>query len=258
MTYLYISPIILFPNILTKADKLKIDYSFDDGSLLLPMEVRSYIVEEGKWSDWVNFDNNTIPNVPLSCGYQVRFYLQATTWNTDLKIEDYMCCYLDWKDDMNEPNTTNIVTITDHMTTGPDDATGIYISRIIDFGCKTSISMDLFDSKYNDDCQLYIAVHDTNPDLLLLENIKWSNITSSKDAVITGRYLRYKIEIPSGEKVYWLHKKFVTKETHEILPYVKGISMSGTYEPTDIVTNFINNTYYILNKKGGIKNYQQY
>ena len=250
MTYLYISPIILFPNILTKADKLKIDYSFDDGSLLLPMEVRSYIVEEGKWSDWVNFDNNTIPNVPLSCGYQVRFYLQATTWNTDLKIEDYMCCYLDWKDDMNEPNTTNIVTITDHMTTGPDDATGIYISRIIDFGCKTSISMDLFDSKYNDDCQLYIAVHDTNPDLLLLENIKWSNITSSKDAVITGRYLRYKIEIPSGEKVYWLHKKFVTKETHEILPYVKGISMSGTYEPTDIVTNFINTESFTIPTDG--------
>lgn len=239
-TYLYTSPIILFPNTLTEAGKLKIDYFFDDGSKLLQMEVRSYITEEGKWSDWVNFDNDTIPNVPLSCGYQVRFYMQATTWNTDLTIEDYMCCYLDWKDDMNESNTTNIVTITDHMTTGPDDATGIYVSRIIDFGCETSISMDLFDSKYKSDCQLYIAVQDTNPDLLLLENIKWSNITNAKDTVLKGRYLRYKIEIPSGEKVYWLHKYFVTKETHEILPYLTGISMTGIYEPKDIVTNFIN------------------
>ena len=239
-TYLYTSPIILFPNTLTEAGKLKVDYFFDDGSKLLQMEVRSYITEEGKWSDWVNFDNDTIPNVPLSCGYQVRFYMQATTWNTDLTIEDYMCCYLDWKDDMNESNTTNIVTITDHMTTGPDDATGIYISRIIDFGCETSISMDLFDSKYKSDCQLYIAVQDTNPDLLLLENIKWSNITNAKDSVFNGRYLRYKIEIPSGEKVYWLHKYFVTKETHEILPYLTGISMTGVYEPKDIVTNFIN------------------
>lgn len=239
-TYLYTSPIILFSNTLTEAGKLKVDYFFDDGSKLLQMEVRSYITEEGKWSDWVNFDNDTIPNVPLSCGYQVRFYMQATTWNTDLTIEDYMCCYLDWKDDMNESNTTNIVTITDHMTTGPDDATGIYISRIIDFGCETSISMDLFDSKYKSDCQLYIAVQNTNPDLLLLENIKWSNITNAKDSVFNGRYLRYKIEIPSGEKVYWLHKYFVTKETHEILPYLTGISMTGVYEPKDIVTNFIN------------------
>lgn len=239
-TYLYTSPIILFPNTLTEAGKLKVDYFFDDGSKLLQMEVRSYITEEGKWSDWVNFDNDTIPNVPLSCGYQVRFYMQATTWNTDLTIEDYMCCYLDWKDDMNESNTTNIVTITDHMTTGPDDATGIYVSRIIDFECETSISMDLFDSKYKSDCQLYIAVQDTNPDLLLLENIKWSNITNAKDTVLKGRYLRYKIEIPSGEKVYWLHKYFVTKETHEILPYLTGISMTGVYEPKDIVTNFIN------------------
>lgn len=239
-TYLYTSPIILFPNTLTEAGKLKVDYFFDDGSKLLQMEVRSYITEEGKWSDWVNFDNDTIPNVPLSCGYQVRFYMQATTWNTDLTVEDYMCCYLDWKDDMNESNTTNIVTITDHMTTGPDDATGIYISRIIDFGCETSISMDLFDSKYKSDCQLYIAVQDTNPDLLLLENIKWSNITNAKDSIFNGRYLRYKIEIPSGEKVYWLHKYFVTKETHEILPYLTGISMTGVYEPKDIVTNFIN------------------
>lgn len=239
-TYLYTSPIILFPNTLTEAGKLKVDYFFDDGSKLLQMEVRSYITEEGKWSDWVNFDNDTIPNIPLSCGYQVRFYMQATTWNTDLTIEDYMCCYLDWKDDMNESNTTNIVTITDHMTTGPDDATGIYVSRIIDFGCETSISMDLFDSKYKSDCQLYIAVQGTNPDLLLLENIKWSNITNAKDTVLKGRYLRYKIEIPSGEKVYWLHKYFVTKETHEILPYLTGISMTGVYEPKDIVTNFIN------------------
>lgn len=239
-TYLYTSPIILFPNTLTEAGKLKVNYFFDDGSMLLQMEVRSYITEEGKWSDWVNFDNDTIPNVPLSCGYQVRFYMQATTWNTDITIEDYMCCYLDWKDDMNESNTTNIVTITDHMTTGPDDATGIYISRIIDFGCETSISMDLFDSKYKSDCQLYIAVQDTNPDLLLLENIKWSNITNAKDSVFKGRYLRYKIEIPSGEKVYWLHKYFITKETHEILPYLTGISMTGVYEPSDVVTNFIN------------------
>lgn len=241
-TYLYTSPIILFPNGLTEAGKLKVDYFFDDGSQLLLMEVRSYDVETGKWSDWVNFDNDTIPNVPLSCGYQVRFYLQATTWNNDLTVEDYMCCYLDWKDDMNESNTTNIVTITDHMTTGPNDAAGTYVSRIIDFGCETSIAMNLFDSKYNSDCQLYIAVHNTNPDLLLLENIKWVNITKMdiQNQDFKGRYLRYKIEVPAGEKVYWLHKYFVTKETHEILPYVTGISMTGSYEPSDIVTNFIN------------------
>ena len=245
LTYRYTSPVILFPNILTEAGKLKVDYSFDDDSKLLVIEVRSYIVEEGKWSEWKSFTNNTVPNVPLSCGYQVRFYMQATTWDTDITVEDYMCCYLDWKDDMEKASTTNIVTITDHMTTGPDEAAGIYISRIIDFGCKTEIDLSIFDSKYEKDCQLYIGVHDTDPSLLLIENIEWTNITYNHDVgveskVFTGRYLRYKIEIPCGEKVYWLHKKFITKKTDKILPYLTGISMTGVYKPTDIVTNFIN------------------
>ena len=38
------------------------------------------------------------------------FDMEATTWENDMTIEDYMCCYLDWKDDMDANNTTNIVT----------------------------------------------------------------------------------------------------------------------------------------------------
>lgn len=250
LTYVYYSPILLFNNVLTEAGTLKVDYYFEDGSEYLPMEVRSYNIEEGKWSEWVSFENNTIPNVPLSCGYQVRFNLQASVQNNKLLIEDYMCCYLDWKEDMNESNTTNIVTITDHMTTGPDEAQGIYVSKVIDLGCETELALDLFESNYNEHVQLYIGYTSNNPDVLLLENITWYNITNAEDASFKARYFRYKIVIPAGEKVYWLHKKIQTLETHELLPYVTGISMTGTYTPSDIVTNFINTEAFEIPKDG--------
>ena len=250
LTYQYVSPVILFENILTTAGVLKVNYTFDDGSTYLPMEVRSYNIEEGKWSNWVSFTNNTVPNVPLSCAYQVRFDLQATVQNSEMSLEDYMCCYLDWKEDMNEANTVNIVTITDHMTTGPDNAQGIYVSNVIDFGCETELMLDLFESNYKEHVQLYISYTSSNPDILLLENITWHNISQAKDTAFKARYFRYKIVIPAGEKVYWLHKKIQTLETHELLPYVNGVSMTGVYAPTDIVTNFINTEAFEIPKDG--------
>ena len=250
LAYVYYSPIILFDNILTEAGALKVDYFFEDGSNFLPMEIRSYNVEEGLWSEWAPFVNDTIPTVPLSCAYQVRFTLQASVQNNELTLEDYMCCYLDWKDDMNEANTTNIVTITDHMTTGPDKGKGEYVSRIIDYGCETELMLDIFESYYKDHIQIYLGYSSNNKDTLLLENITWKNITASKGTAFKGRYFRYKIVIPEGEKLYWLHKKVNTLETHELLPYVTGISMTGTYAPTDVVTNFINTESFEIPKDG--------
>ena len=252
LTYTYMSPIILFDNVLTEAGPLKVDYFFDDGSEYLPMEVRSYIIGEGVWSDWHSFTNNTVPNVPLSCAYQVRFNLQASIQNTEKNLEDYMCCYLDWKEDMNTANTTNIVTITDHMTTGPYDSQGVYVSKVFDYGCQTELSLDIFESKYKERAKLYIAYTANNPDVLLLENITWYDISNIKDTAFKARYFRYKIVIPSGEKVYWLHKKIKTLETHELLPYVTGISMTGTFTPSDVVTNFINTEAFEVLKDGNL------
>ncbi len=252
LAYTYYSPIILFENILTEAGVLSVNYFFEDGSSTLTMAVRSYNVEEGKWSDWTAFTNNSIPNVPLSCAYQIKFNLQASVQQNELFLEDYMCCYLDWQDDMDEANTTNIVTITDHMLAGPDKGDGTYISRIIDFGCETTLSLDIFDSQYKNKVQLYIGYTLNTPDNLLLENIRWTNITELKDAEFKGRYFRYKIVIPYGEKLYWLHKKIQTFETKEMLPYITGFSMTGTYAPSDVVTNFINTEAFTIPKDGNL------
>lgn len=248
VSYIYYSPIIMFRNVLTDAGKLVVDYNFDDGSSYLPMEVRSYNIEEGKWSDWQNFVNNTVPAVPLSSAYQVRFTLQASVQNSSLFLEDYMCCYLDWKDDMNEANTVNIVTITDHMTVGPDEAPGTYISRIIDYGCVSELMLDIFESGYHDYIQLSIAFSNNNPDSLLIENCVWTTCIANQ--AYKGRYFRYKIVIPYGEKLYWLHKRIQTLETHEILPFVTGISMTGTYSPKDVTQNFINTEAFEIPKDG--------
>ena len=248
--YMYYTPIITFPNKLTTADRFNVTYSIEDGSTYLPMEIRSYDLENGKWGEWTTFVNNTVPNVPLSHAYQARFMLQASTTNKDLEIEDYLCCYLDWKDDMNEENTVNIVTITDYMTTGPYKNEGIFISKIIDYGCVTDIQLDIFQSHYKKYIQLYIATSDKNEENLLLENINWINISNSSNSVFSGRFIRYKIVIPEGEKLYWLYKKIITQKTDVILPYVSSVSMSGTYEPKDIVVNFINTESFEIPKDG--------
>lgn len=252
LAYTYYSPIILFANTLTEAGPLNVTYFFEDGTSTLSMEIRSYNTEEGKWSDWMAFSNGSVPAVPLSCAYQVKFNLQASVQQNELLLEDYMCCYLDWQDDMDEPNTINIVTITDHMTTGPDKGDGIYISKIIDFGCETSLMLDLFDTQYKGKAQLFIGYTMNTPDNLLLENIKWTNITDLKDVSFKSRYFRYKIVIPDGEKVYWLHKKMQTYETHELLPYITDISMTGVYAPRDVVTNFINTEAFTIPKDGNM------
>ena len=249
-TFLYVSPLIMFPNVLTEAGRLKVDYYFEDGSLYLPMEIRSYDVDLGEWSEWTPFVNNSVPTTPLSAAYQVRFYLQASVTNEEKVIEDYLCCYLDWKDDGNEPNITNIVTITDHMTTGPDDAEGIYISKIIDYGCQSTLQLDMFDSQYKERVQLFVAYEVSNKDKMLLENINWINITDNPEQEFTGRYFRYKIVIPSGEKLYWLHKRINTLETTALLPYVTGISMTGKYQPSDVVTSFINTEAFTIPTDG--------
>lgn len=247
---MYYSPIIHFPNKLTTAGFLRVDYFFEDGSTVLPMEVRSYDLSTGQWSNWVPFVNNTVPNTPLSHAYQVRFLLQASVQNLPYFIEDYLCCYLDWKDDMSEPNTTNIVTITDHMTTGPYQGEGVFVSKILDFGCISQLQLDIFQSKYRNNIQLLIARSDDDAERLLLENVVWEEVPSVTQRSYSGRFFRYKIVIPEGEKLYWLHKRINTTKTSELMPYITGIHMNGSYEPQDVVVNFINTESFTIPKDG--------
>lgn len=232
----YVSPIIMFPHELTSADKLRVDYYFEDGSTELPMEVRSYDMQAGKWSEWAEFPNDQVPTTPLSCAYQVRFTLTASVTNSDKFIEDYLCCYLDWVDDGDTPNHTNCVTITDHLQAGPYESDGIFNSKIIDFGCESEITLDMFASNINKECELYIAAENYNKDKLLLENVHWTRVNES--ATITTRFFRYRVVIPYGEKVYWIHKKLMTKESTVLLPYITQIQMVGDYVPVDTYDMF--------------------
>jgi hypothetical protein len=234
-SYTYISPVILFPNVLTSAGMLNVEYEYDDGSTDWFMEVRSYNIAEGKWSKWYNFSNNQIPTCPLSCGYQVRFTFMASVTNHDKTIEDYLCCYLDWKEDGVEEAFNNCIIVTDHIQAGPYKSDGTYVSKLIDFGCVTSIKLDLFQSNINKSCTLYVATDLNNEKNLSLDNIKWTAVTCDPDnpTEIQTRFFRYKIVVPYGEKVYWLHKNIITQESDVVLPYLKSISMSGDYVPVD-------------------------
>ena len=235
----YVSPVIMFGNTLTSAGRLKLDYSFDDGFKDLQLYIRSYKLEEGVWSDWTPFTNDTAPvtaNCPLSCAYQIKCTLAASVVNQPKTIEDYLCCYLDWKDDQDLNACYNITTVTDHLQPGPYfDSDGTFVSKILDYGCESDVYFDIFDSNINAKCFLYVASSNKKNDLLI-ENIKWTQ--SNQGITVKGRYVRYKIVVPPNEKLYWLHKIVNTKESTVFLPYIKQISMEGDYTPSDKYDSF--------------------
>lgn len=248
-TYMYYSPVLSFPNTLTVHGPVYLDYFIEDGTKeLMGVEIRSYVLEDGQWSDWYPLAGVEIPcypntgyaipaDVPLSHAYQLRFYLQASVKHRIKELEDYLCCYLDWKDDGEESACYNIVTITDHITTGPYHGNGVFASKIFDYGCDTGVYFDIFASNRKNKVKLYVA-SSIEKNNLYMENAAWQDF--SNGGTISGRYVRYKIEIPEGEKLYWLHKKVVTYETEAVLPYVCGFTMEGEYHPSDVITNFIN------------------
>ena len=144
-SFVWESPILMFDNEASVPGPMELEYVFDDGTDYLPLEYRAYDLENGKWYDWEPFSNNTSPT-KVSIAYQLRCTLIPSMQHFDYTLEDYMCCYLDWKDDMSPENTINIVTINDHMGTGWFDnvnSDGVYVSRIIDYGCTSTYFLDM-------------------------------------------------------------------------------------------------------------------
>lgn len=241
------SPIILFDNPLTTAGALKLDYLNTDGSTTgLELYVRSFDLEEGKWTDWVEFTNNTVPNTILSCGYQLKTILSATEYHTEYEWDDYLCCYLDWEDYIDSNLSQNIVTITDHITTGIYESDGYVISQIITYACPTGIALDMYTSSSN---VIMNVAYSNDINDLILENVQWNPMTSA-NINMGYKYYRFKITIPKNEKVYWVHLSVKTLQTEAVLPYIKGISMSGSYEPEDITGNFMKLETFKITKDG--------
>ena len=241
------SPVILFDNPLTVANALKLDYVNTDGSNTgLELFVRSFDLEEGKWTDWTPFTNNTVPNTILSCGYQLKTVLSATEQHTPYEWDDYLCCYLDWVDYIDDAVSQNIVTITDHITTGIYNSDGYAISKIIQYACPTGISLDMFTTS-NKVIMNVAYSNDIND--LILENIQWQPMTTV-NLNMGYKYYRFRIIIPKNEKVYWVHLSVKTLETEVVLPYIKGISMTGSYEPEDITGHFMKLETFKITKDG--------
>ena len=228
------SPVILFDNPLTTAGTLNLDYINIDGTNTgLDLYIRSYDLENGTWTDWSSFTNNTVPTV-LSAAYQLKTVLTATEKHTEYQYDDYLCCYLDWTEYIDENLSTNIVTITDHITTGTYNSEGIAISKIIEYACPTGIALDIYGS--NDKVILNVAYSNDRNDLIL-ENMQWQTM-SAVNLNMNYKYYRFKITIPEHEKLYWVHLSVNTLETEAVLPYIKAITMTGSYEPSNITGHF--------------------
>lgn len=246
-TQVWYSPVILFDNPLTTANALKLDYLNTDGSNTgLELYIRSFDLENGVWTEWVEFTNNTVPNTLLSCGYQLKTVLSATEKQLEYEEDDYLCCYLDWVDYIDENVSENIVTITDHITTGIYNSNGIAISKILQYACPTGLALDIFASS-NKVIMNVAYSNDIND--LILENIQWQPM-SSVNINMSYKYYRFKIIIPKNEKLYWVHLSIKTLETEVVLPYIKSISMTGSYEPEDITDHFMKLETFKITKDG--------
>lgn len=233
----WISPPISFQNCLTADGELTIDYINTDGSNTgLDFYIRYYDFENGCWQDWdkaVAFINGLKPSdcgIPLSPGYQVKAQLSATETHTEYEWEDYLCCYLDWCDYLDENTCKNINTSTDHISVGPLKHDGMAVSKILDFGCKTGMSLSMFASKSTASIQV---AYSNNRNDLILENAQWQD-ASVANTSMKYRFWRFKIEIPYKVNVYWVHINVKTLESSVVLPYIKRITMTGEYLPEDI------------------------
>lgn len=234
---IWTSPPIGFQNCLTADGPLTVDYLNTDGSNTgLEFIIRYYDFENGCWQDWadaVPFVNGTKPSdngVPLSPGYQLRTQLSVTENHTDYEWDDYLCCYLDWCDYLDENTCKNINTSTDHISVGPLKQNGRAVSRILDFGCKTGINLSMYASK--DTASIQVAYSNDKNDLIL-ENINWQN-ASIANTSMKYRYWRFKIEIPYKVNIYWVHLEVKTLESNAVFPYIRRITMKGEYTPENI------------------------
>lgn len=232
------SPIIGFPRTLTSAGALTVNYINSDGSTTgLDFVIRAYDTENSCWPSWDEaepFINGSVPS-KLSAGYQLKCTLSATESHSDLFWDDYLCCYLDWCDYLDEYISYNINTSTDHITVGPLERPGRAVSKILDFACGTGMEISMYQ---NGTASLQVSYSNEYNDLLM-ENITWVP-AAAVNKEMKYRYWRFKIEIPYDTNIYWVHLDVKTQYTDAVVPYIRSIKMTGTHEPEDKHVEFTN------------------
>lgn len=243
----WISPVILFNNSLTIADILTLNYINTDGSNTgLDLYIRSFDLEEGAWTDWTSFTNGTIPRVPLSNGYQLKTTLSATVTQNEYDTEDYLCCFLDWQEYIDENVSHNVTTVPDHITTDIYSSEGIAVSKILTYACPTGIALSMYASTSK--AVMLVAFSNDENDLIL-ENIKWYPV-NMVNLQMGYKFYRFKITFPKNEKIYWVNLKVRSLETEAVLPYIKSIQMGGAYSPDDITGQFLKLETFKIPKDG--------
>ena len=243
----WISPVILFNNSLTIADRLTLNYINTDGSNTgLVLYIRSFDLENGVWTEWTKFVNGTVPSVLLSNGYQLKTVLSATETHNTYEYEDYLCCFLDWQEYLDENVSHNITTIPDHITTDIYKTEGIVVSKIFTYACPTGISLSMYASTSK---AVMLVAFSNNANDLILENIKWHPM-NTVNLQMGYKFYRFKITFPKDEKIYWVNSKVRSLETEAVLPYIQSIQMAGTYSPDDITGQFLKLETFKIPKDG--------
>lgn len=233
----YVSPSMSFPNVITTYGVAKWD-ELCEGSSTLDVTMRSYNLLLGDWNDWVSVSSGSVPNIERSSVVQFRAILNTVVENSYETVMETDCCWNDYnvnaslKTEPEDVQCVNVQYKADYLQLIDNKTKGVYVSKIRDFGTIVEFNIDAY--KSSNSVKIFVASSNSKESLSI--NPIYNPITLQPTSI--GRYIRYKIEIPAGEKVYLVYKKINTLVSKVNRVGIGNFSLDATYIPEDKTYHF--------------------
>ena len=221
----YISPPFVFPNIVTSYGAFAFDTLVPEGSGL-DVEVRSYDFDRGMWNEWTPIVSGEVPSIQTSATVQFRANFRPVTTSTIKDSLTIHCSYPDFKENMDEALSRNISLKEDVIKTISGTSDGIYVSKVIDFGTESAMSL----TRYNTNGELNYHLACSNNREELESSPNWTLVN---DGIKVGgfRYFRYKLTIPPNEALNILYRQESTSFSESSVPAIGNFRVTGQFHP---------------------------
>ena len=221
----YISPPFVFPNIVTSYGAVNFDTIVPEGAGL-DVEIRSYDFDRGVWNEWTPVINGEIPSIQASATVQFRVKFKPLTTSTLKDSLTIHCSYPDFKENMDETLSRNISLKEDTIKSIGGTSDGIYVSKVIDFGTESAMSL----TRYHTGGELNYHLAYSNNREELESSPNWVLVN---DGVQIGgfRYFRYKLTIPPNEALNILYRQESTSFSESKVPGVGNFRVIGQFHP---------------------------
>lgn len=191
----------------------------------IKLYIRSYNIDNNSWSDWVLLKNNSVPEIPLSYKIQLQAeFSPIVEYQTGDSIET-LSSYNEFYSEYDKDISTNI-----YLMNGGIQAfggtTGTYYSKILKYETKTKMKLESYYTVNKGGppikLAIYIAGSDSYDDLS--KNPNWKLMDGI--TYVSGKYLRYRIDIQGIVNIVTLYKTLSTTKTIGKPQGIKNIQIS--------------------------------